>query len=160
MAEQRRLRRASALIFICALTAACDSADAPKSSGVAAPEIFNCNDFPAGVYRFNAAPWPAATPHPETVEDAHSALEKHLSFDQKRMLVCWTEISRRDVHLGLALWIRNEWNLYSMPPLGSVLYRKGVRTADDAANVIAWTYIRNLRDEPTSVDEEVARNAR
>jgi len=133
-----------------ALTSNSQPSDTPFSGAV------SCDDVKADKYLFTAAPWPPTATPPTTIAAAHRALDAHLSLDQKQQLAC-LNISRNDMHMGLALWIRNEWNLYAMSPLAERLLNIGFRSADEASSGLAWTYVAQLRQRPIDIADEVAR---
>lgn len=148
-------RKTAILISLLAGLAACEAGDVATTSRDPHTEQsegpISCDDVGVrGAYAFAAAPWPLAQAPPVNVAAAHAALDRHLAREQRQALAC-LEVSRSDVHLGLALWIRNEWNLYGMGALGAELWDYGLRHPDDASNVIAWTYIARLRGEEVDI---------
>lgn len=105
-------------------------------------------------------PWPPDLATPQTVDDSLAALDAWLTQPQKQYFRCENrEHLLVDVHFGLALQLRNHWNLGPAGPLGAELAALGLQHVDDMSNFIALKYIHSLRDEP--FDEELfLQNAR
>lgn len=135
------------------LLAACDAKDQMQTTQ---SFVVDCDSLKGERYAFSADPWPISSPLPQSVAEALDSLDRHLSPEQKNQLAC-LDVTRDAVHLGLGLWIRNEWNLYGMGALGTELWGEGFRHPEDASDALAWAYIDKLRGQPASVADEAKR---
>lgn len=60
-------------------------------------------------------------------------------------------------HLGLGMWIRNNWGLRAGSQLSHYFNRIGIENADDMSGIILDSYWRRLHDKPLDLEGQVRR---
>jgi hypothetical protein len=58
-------------------------------------------------------------------------------------------------HLGLGMWIRNNWKLWKKSELSSYFNEIGILHPDDMSGIILTSYYRNLNDKPIELNEQI-----
>ncbi len=56
-------------------------------------------------------------------------------------------------HLGLGMWIRNNWKLWKKSELSTYFNEIGISHPDDMSGIILTSYYRNLNDKPIELNE-------
>lgn len=58
-------------------------------------------------------------------------------------------------HMGLGMWMRNNWGLWKGKELAKYFNSIGIYHPDDMSGIILTTYYRKLHDQELKVDEQV-----
>ena len=61
-------------------------------------------------------------------------------------------------HLGLGMWIRNNWGLWGGSRLADWFNAKGVTHPDEMSGIILDSFWRHLNQKPIELDEQIKRN--
>src|SRR5688500_14170629 len=90
-------------------------------------------------YKINPTPDPAAPFKvyvPLDLEDSFRELKKMLHPDLLRELKASPEQSMNEYHMGLGMWMRNNWSLWAGSRLGKYFNRIGIFHPDDMSGII------------------------
>jgi hypothetical protein len=93
---------------------------------------------------------------PASLEDAFAELEKMLSPKVRREMKEGAEEDMVRYHMGLGLWLRNNWGLWGGSRLARYFNGLGVHHPDDMSSIILDTFWRRLNDKPLRLEERVA----
>jgi hypothetical protein len=96
---------------------------------------------------------------PTTLDEAVGCLDRWLPASEKRDLVD-PPVSADEIqlpHLGIGMWIRNEWGLWKGGPLRSNLAALGLRHPDDMSAVIVDAFVASQKGVRFNLAGEVAR---
>jgi len=107
--------------------------------------------FPA----FSSEPSPVEIPN--TLDQAYEVLNRLLSPDDRHAFMSTPE--REAVigaHLGLGMYIRNEWFRSGKSALPGVLHELGARSLDDMSSMVLTSYWRHLNGKPIEVEKQGA----
>jgi hypothetical protein len=92
---------------------------------------------------------------PKTYEQALNCLDKSLTAEDK------AELAKPDgpfeQHMGLGMWIRNNWGLWKGGPLARDMYKRGFVMPDDMSAVILESYASQVRGEPFDLAAQAAK---
>lgn len=58
-------------------------------------------------------------------------------------------------HLGLGMWIRNNWKLWKKSELSAYFNQLGIYHPDDMSGIILKSYYRKLTDKPLQLNEQI-----
>lgn len=142
------LRLTKNVSSILIVTLATMSLTACDSSRQTAEEKFNCADFVLTNEDAVVSTWSSEWFMPKNLSESLVALDDWLTEPQKRYLQCEDiGILHANIHFGLALLIRNSWDLHMASPLGAALGSIGLHHPDDMSNFIALEFISRLRSE-------------
>jgi hypothetical protein len=92
---------------------------------------------------------------PKDLEGAFLALDSILPDSTRRRIRDFPAESLWVYHMGLAMWMRNSWGLWSGSDLQRDLRRRGVKHPDDMSSLILSSYRHRLRGEPLGIEEAV-----
>jgi len=59
-------------------------------------------------------------------------------------------------HMGVGLYIRNQWFRSGKSPLAGVLHQLGARSLDDASSMVLTSYWRHLNGKPLELEKQGA----
>lgn len=110
-------------------------------------------------YKVNPTPDPTSKYKiyvPLNLEDAFSELKKMLHPD---LLKEMKEASEKDMvgyHMGLGLWMRNNWGLWGGSRLATYFNGIGIFHPDDMSGIILDSFWRHLNSQPIKLEEQVA----
>lgn len=93
---------------------------------------------------------------PTNLEECFSALDKLIapkeieniknSTDEKYMV---------GFHMGLGMWMRNNWGLWHGSKLKDYFMDLGIDHADDMSGIILDSYWRHLHNQPLNIEDQV-----
>lgn len=93
---------------------------------------------------------------PSTLEDTFPRLTKLLPPDQLDAFKRSDERSATAfAHLGLGMWMRNNWGLWKGGPLAEWFKVRGIIHADDMSGIILTSFHRKLRGEPLGLMDQI-----
>lgn len=93
---------------------------------------------------------------PKDLNDCHRVLNSMLDDSTKALIMSMTEKEfTAGAHLGLGMWMRNNWGLWGGSRLQTYMTGKGLRHPDDMSGLILTTYWRRMHHEPLRVRKEV-----
>jgi hypothetical protein len=82
-----------------------------------------------------------AEPTPTTLAEAHIALEQIFSADElARIDSMKSEDEMWEYHIGLGMWMRNNWSLWRGGPLATQMQKLGFNHPDDMSGIILATF--------------------
>ena len=58
-------------------------------------------------------------------------------------------------HMGLGMWIRNNWGLWKGLRLAKWFNTQGIEVPDDMSGIILTSFWRHLHGKPIQLDEQV-----
>ncbi|MBL9169706.1 MAG: hypothetical protein JNN07_18340 [Verrucomicrobiales bacterium] len=100
---------------------------------------------------------PSRAQIPANLDDAHRILAKTLrSSDLASIKAMRNEIEMAQFHMGLGLWMRNEWGLRKNSALAQFFLQKGNVSADDMSSIVLGTFWCKLHDQPFRLEERIA----
>ena len=95
----------------------------------------------------------AAESVPNTLEEAFVALDKQLSVEERQKFQSTPEGKAVALaHMGLGLYIRNEWFRAGGSALPKVLQAWSL---DDASGIVLTSYWRHLNGKPLEVEKQI-----
>jgi hypothetical protein len=101
---------------------------------------------------------PRPDPHaPATLSEALDRLRQTLPPDTIQQMRDGTEADMVKYHMGLGLWMRNNWGLWARGPLYQDLAALGLRHPDDMSGVILTSLWRELHGRPLGLEAQVAK---
>lgn len=93
---------------------------------------------------------------PANLEKAVIQLTKILSDTTQQKILSMTEEEfLRGSHLGLGMWIRNNWGLWRVGKLAKEFNTKGIFHPDDMSGIILKCYYRQLHNQDWKLDEQI-----
>lgn len=104
-----------------------------------------------------AYPSSASVAAPATLDEAFRALDSLLGPTRRDSFMHTPE--RGAVvyaHMGIGLYIRNEWFRSGKSPLAGVLHQLGARSLDDASSMVLTSYWRHLNGKPLELEKQGA----
>ena len=93
---------------------------------------------------------------PKDLDDALNELDK--AFDAKEKGKIMAKKDQEDMveyHMGLGMWLRNNWGLWAGSRLYASLYQLGLSQPDDMSNLIMEEYWRKLHGLPLDTAQYV-----
>jgi hypothetical protein len=90
---------------------------------------------------------------PSDMQDCFKQLDKLLSSADKQSFASTSENSLDKYHMGLGLWIRNNWGLWKGSRLSNHFNKLGVFHPDDMSGIIIRFYHRYLNGHEFKLDE-------
>jgi hypothetical protein len=112
-------------------------------------------------YKINPTPDPASIYKskvyvPTDLEDAFGELQKMLRPDLLKEMKNGSEQDMIRYHMGLGLWMRNNWGLWGGSRLAKYFNGVGIFHPDDMSGVILDSFWRHLNSQPIKLEEQVA----
>lgn len=106
----------------------------------------------------NCSPWIFGKKEyiPKDLDECFLVLDTVLSGDVINQIRTSEEDSLYKFHMGLGLWLRNNWGLWSNSRLAKWFKLQGLFHADDMSGVILVSYHRYLNQEPIKLSEQVS----
>ncbi|MEX2235589.1 MAG: DUF6794 domain-containing protein [Cyclobacteriaceae bacterium] len=93
---------------------------------------------------------------PSDVEDCFSQLDQMLdSKDKSEFKNLSEDEAGGRYHMGLGLWMRNNWALWRGSRLSNYFNKLGIKHPDDMSGIILRSYHRNLNGRDIQLDEQV-----
>ena len=89
---------------------------------------------------------------PKNLEEAFKELDKMLSPELKKGIKDGTE---NDLHMGLGMWIRNNWGLWKGFDLAKWFNKLGIGHPDNMSGIILNSYALHLNNKPIDLDGQV-----
>lgn len=93
---------------------------------------------------------------PTNLEDAFGELNKMLHPDLVKEMKEAPEREMSGYHMGLGLWMRNNWGLWGGSRLAKYFNGIGIFHPDDMSGIILHSFWRHLNAQPIKLDEQVA----
>ena len=90
---------------------------------------------------------------PSDLQDCFKQLDKLLSSAEKKSFSSARENSLSSYHMGLGLWMRNNWGLWKGSRLSNYFNKLGVLHPDDMSGIIIRYYHRYLNGHEFKIDE-------
>lgn len=90
---------------------------------------------------------------PSDLQDCFKQLDKLLSYTDKQSFASTSENSLDKYHMGLGLWMRNNWGLWKGSRLSNYFNKLGVLHPDDMSGIIIRFYHRHLNGHEFNLDE-------
>jgi len=92
---------------------------------------------------------------PKNLNDAHRELEKMLKPEDIKKMKSGTERDMSMYHLGLGMWLRNNWGLWKGGRLAEYFNKKGIHHPDDMSGIILRTFWCKLHNKPFRLQERI-----
>lgn len=92
---------------------------------------------------------------PVTLREAYENFNKMLSKKNKEYIKTCSEEDFMHMHLGLGLWIRNNWIYPANDRIAKVFADKGITDSDDISRYIIRGYNLYLNGQPCDIDDIV-----
>jgi len=92
---------------------------------------------------------------PRDLEDCFSELERMLSSSLIETIKSGNEEDLIDYHLGLGLWIRNNWGLWGDSRLRKYFSSQGIDHPDDMSGIIIDSFWRRLNSLPLNLEQQI-----
>lgn len=96
---------------------------------------------------------------PDTIEEAMRALDEGLSSDAQKTIINLKEDQVIRCHMGLGMWIRNNWDLWSGGPLKDHLQAKGFMHPDDMSMSLIREWWARKNGRPSTMQAEIKKYA-
>ncbi len=93
---------------------------------------------------------------PRNLEEAFIELKKMLRPDLLKEMKEGSEQDMVQYHMGLGLWMRNNWSLWAGSRLGKYFNGIGISHPDDMSGIILDSFWRHLNAKPIRLEEQVA----
>lgn len=90
---------------------------------------------------------------PSDLQDCFKQLDKLLTSAEKKSFASASENSLSSYHMGLGLWMRNNWGLWKGSRLSNYFNKLGVLHPDDMSGIIIRFYHRYLNGHEFKIDE-------
>jgi hypothetical protein len=94
---------------------------------------------------------------PKDLDDCFTELKKMLPSKVLKKIREKNEEDMIEYHMGLGLWLRNNWGLWGGSRLKTYFNKIGIFHPDDMSGLILTTFWRHLHNKPLEVENEVAR---
>ncbi len=99
------------------------------------------------------------TGKPTTLEETFKYLDQMFDDTSKYGFMTLPEdVATGRLHMGLGMWIRNNWGLWGDSKLKNYFLDKGVAHPDDMSSIILTSYHRHLNNKPTDLEGQIKRN--
>jgi hypothetical protein len=95
---------------------------------------------------------------PKDLDECFVQLEMLLEPDDIAEIRGGAEEDMINYHLGLGMWIRNNWGLWGGSRLAKWFNAKGVTHPDEMSGLILVSFWRHLNQEPIEIDEQIRRS--
>jgi hypothetical protein len=112
-----------------------------------------------GKYKVSPTPDPASKGKiyvPRSLEDSFAELKKMLHPDLLKEIKEGPEEGMIRYHMGLGMWMRNNWGLWGGSRLAKYFNGIGIFHPDDMSGVILDSFWRHLNGRPLRLEEQVA----
>lgn len=93
---------------------------------------------------------------PSSLEDSFQELKKMLNPELIKKMQMNSEQEMIDYHMGLGLWMRNNWGLWRGSRLSKYFNGIGIFHPDDMSGIILDSFWRYLNSKPINLNEQVA----
>ena len=93
---------------------------------------------------------------PVDLEDAFKELNKMLHPDLIKEMKDGEESGIWQYHMGLGLWMRNNWVLWGGGRLAKYFNSLGIYHPDDMSGIILTSFCRRLNGKPLRLEEQIA----
>ena len=110
-------------------------------------------------YKLNPTPDPASKYKiyvPKNLEDSFVELKKLLHPDLLKEMKENPEEEMIQYHMGLGLWMRNNWGLWGGSRLSKYFNGIGIFHPDDMSGIILDSFWRHLNERPIKLEEQLA----
>jgi hypothetical protein len=112
------------------------------------------------IYRVNPTKDPAArfgVYIPEDLEDTFVELNRMLHPKLVERMQQGSEEDMSEYHMGLGMWIRNNWGLWGGSRLSRWFNERGICHPDDMSSIVLDSYWRRLHDQPLELEHQIKR---
>jgi uncharacterized protein DUF6794 len=92
---------------------------------------------------------------PKNLDDALRQLDLLLGDEGRSKVLSATEDGMVDYHMGLGLWMRNNWGLWRGSRLAAYFNHLGIYHPDDMSGIILDSYWRKLHGKRIELDAQV-----
>ncbi|OGF46448.1 MAG: hypothetical protein A2231_12800 [Candidatus Firestonebacteria bacterium RIFOXYA2_FULL_40_8] len=92
---------------------------------------------------------------PKDLDDCFIELNRTLDLKVIEEIKNKAEKDMIDYHMGLGMWIRNNWIRQKDSRLGAWFVSKGIHHPDDMSGIILDSYWRHLHNHPVKLDEQI-----
>ena len=92
---------------------------------------------------------------PKDLDDALRQLEVLLGDQGRSKVLSANESDMIQYHMGLGLWMRNNWGLWADSRLAQYFNQIGIRHPDDMTGIIFDSYWRKLHGREIELDAQV-----
>ncbi len=130
------MKNATLLVLACAIAAGCTASLDKSPTERAAPDQDK-------VYI------------PKDLDDCLAQLQKLLKPENIEKMKGGTEDDMIQYHMGLGMWMRNNWGLWGGSRLAKWFNAHGIKHPDDMSGVILDSYWRHLNKKRIKLDEQV-----
>lgn len=94
---------------------------------------------------------------PHSLSEAFAALDQHLSSEDRHEFKTQPEgKATTQAHMGVGLYIRNEWFRAGNSKLVGILREAGAKSMDDMSGMVLTSYWRHLNNKPINLKEQGA----
>src|ERR1044072_28190 len=94
---------------------------------------------------------------PANLEDTFGELKKMLHPELLKEMQESSEEGMIEYHMGLGLWMRNNWKLWAGSRLSEYFNGIGIFHPDDMSGIILTSFWRHLHSQPLKLEEQVSR---
>jgi len=92
---------------------------------------------------------------PVDLDDCFAYLDTTLDSATLDTLKIWNEEDLGRAHLGMGMWIRNDWGLWRGSRLAKWFNEQGIWHPDDMSGIILDSYWRHLHNKPIDLESQV-----
>jgi len=92
---------------------------------------------------------------PKDLDDCFAQLKKLLKPEDIEKMRVGTEDDMTQYHMGLGMWMRNNWGLWGGSRLAAWFNAQGINHPDDMSGIILDSFWRYLNGKPIKLDEQV-----
>lgn len=96
---------------------------------------------------------------PETLDQCMSALTELLSEEDQAEILKMSEDDVGGMHMGLGMWIRNNWDLWKGGPLLEHMKSLGFIHPDDMSHSILIEFWNRMNNQPSQLQEDIKKYA-
>lgn len=94
---------------------------------------------------------------PINLEEAVAQLKILHTDSTKQEILSMTEDEfLANAHMGLGMWMRNNWGLWGKKKLAGYFHSIGIHHPDDMSSIVLTSYYRELQGQAWKLDEQVA----
>ncbi len=94
---------------------------------------------------------------PTDLDDAHRELQRLLTAKEiQHIKTMHSQSGMIEYHMGLGLWLRNNWGLWHESRLARYFDQLGIYHADDMSGLILETFWCKLHDQPFKIEDRAS----
>jgi hypothetical protein len=92
---------------------------------------------------------------PSDLNECLAYLDSTITPSNLDTLVRWNEQDMSRAHMGLGLWMRNNWGLWKGSRLSEWFNKHNIWHPDDMSGIILTSYWRHIHNQPIELDAQI-----